>query len=185
MYPGREKTNTPMTVHRALVCCLVPVLALPLLWTGGRPSWAQEASLPEDAASAAALQPSELMLKALPLLQAGKGNEATFWLYAGQLRYRSYLAAHPDLDPTGDPALFSSLFDMIGRPVNEFAFGDIAQLARTMDAVLEWDQRYRDPSLPTATHEATRRGLASLRDDIVARAQSIREERTRNGLPNR
>jgi hypothetical protein len=34
------------------------------------------------------------------------------------------------LDPTGDPAVFAALSEEIGRPINEYAFGDIPQLAK-------------------------------------------------------
>ena len=174
-----------MIVRRVLLVCLFSGISLGVPWIAGRSSWAQEHAFPEDAALAGTLLPAALMLKAPPLLQAGKGEEATFWFYAGQLRYRSYLAAHPDIDPTGDPALFASLLDIVGRPVNEYAFGDIPELARTIDAVLDWDKRYGDPSLPSETHEPIRLGLAGLRDDILARADFISEQRAKNGLPNR
>ena len=171
--------------RRLFTSCLITTLTLIYAGTSSRSFLAQEAGFPKDAALAATLHPSELMLKAPPLLQAGKGDEATFWFYAGQLRYRSYLAGHPDIDPTGDPAVFSSLFEIVGPPVNGYAFGDIPKLAKTIDAVLEWDRRYPDVSLRSDTHQATRRGLEGLRDSIIANAGSIRDERATHGLPNR
>jgi hypothetical protein len=66
---------------------------------------------------------------------AGKRDEAVFWFYAGQLRYRVYLLVNKDkLEPSGDPAVFASLSEEIGRPLNEYAFGDIPQLAKTIDS---------------------------------------------------
>ncbi|KQP10132.1 hypothetical protein ASF28_02960 [Methylobacterium sp. Leaf99] len=125
------------------------------------------------------------MAKAQALLAAGRADEATFWFYAGQLRYRSYLTAHRDLDPTGHPALFAALIETIGRPVNEYAFGDVPKLASTISMVLEWDRRYPDPSLAGPEHEKTRNGLVGLREQIMAQADSIRRKRQRRGLPNR
>jgi hypothetical protein len=69
-------------------------------------------------------------------IRSRQKDEAVFWFYAGQLRYRVYLLANKDkLKPSGDPALFASLSEEIGRPLNEYAFGDIPQLAKTIDAV--------------------------------------------------
>lgn len=125
------------------------------------------------------------MLKAPPLLAAGRGDEATFWFYAGQLRYRSFLASHPGLDPSGDPALFASLMEAIGRPVNEYAFGDVPRLAAILGQVLEWDRRYPDPSLAGPEHERARKGLDGLRAQVLAQAETIRSERQQRGLANR
>ena len=44
--------------------------------------------------------------------------------YAGQLRYRIRLACHPDLPPDTEPALFASLQEEVGRPINEYTGAD-------------------------------------------------------------
>ncbi|KQO70762.1 hypothetical protein ASF22_15925 [Methylobacterium sp. Leaf87] len=162
-------------------------LSIVALWTclPAFPATAQGISLPDGAEAAARLPPGDVMAKAQALLEVGRGDEAAFWFYAGQLRYRSYLAAHRDLDPTGHPALFAALIETIGRPVNEYAFGDVTKLASTISMVLEWDRRYLDPSLAGAGHEKTRNGLEGLREQIMAQADSIRRERQQRGLPNR
>jgi hypothetical protein len=46
---------------------------------------------------------------AMTLFRAGRREDATFIFYLGQLRYRTHLAARPELKPDGDPALFGSL----------------------------------------------------------------------------
>ena len=149
------------------------------------PATAQGIDLPDGAGAAARLPPNDVMAKAPALLRAARGDEATFWFYAEQLRYRSYLAVHRDLDQTGHPALFAALVETIGRPVNEYAFGDVTKLASTISMVLEWDRRYPDPSLAGPEHEKTRNGLEGLREQIMAQAESIRRERRQRGLPNR
>lgn len=125
------------------------------------------------------------MLRAAPLMQAGRRDEATFWFYAGQLRWRSRLNASPTPDLTGEPALFSSLFETLGPPVNGWAFGDIPKLQRTIDNVLLWDVRYPDPSLDPAVHKRMRAGLTALRSQIGREADMIRVERASRGLENR
>ncbi len=146
---------------------------------------AQTSGLPEGAELAATLDPSQMMLKAPPLLKAGRGDEAVFWFYAGQLRWRTRLNADPEQDPSGEPALFSALFETIGPDVNVWAFGDIPQLQRTIASVLEWDRRYPDPSLPKAASETIRAGLENLSLQVGREADQIRRERTAKGLPNR
>ena len=148
-------------------------------------AFAKEPAFPPGAETAGNELPSEIMLRAAPLMQAGKGDEATFWFYAGQLRWRSRLNADPDQDPTGGPALFSSLFETLGPSVNGWAFGDIPKLQRTIDAVLLWDARYPNLSLDPAIHEMMRAGLSGLRDQIGREADMIRAERASRGLENR
>ena len=83
--------------------------------------------------------PAGLYILAQKLFASGQKDEAVFWYYAGQLRYRVYLTVNQSkLDPAGDPAVFSALTEEIGRPVNEYAFGDIPRLAKTIDAVIAW-----------------------------------------------
>ncbi|TCL90788.1 hypothetical protein C8J38_107148 [Rhizobium sp. PP-WC-2G-219] len=125
------------------------------------------------------------MLRAAPLMQAGRRDEATFCFYAGQLRWRSRLNASPTPDLTGEPALFSSVFETLGPPVNGWAFGDIPKLQRTIDNVLLWDVRYPDPSLDPAVHKRMRAGLTALCSQIGREADMIRVERASQGLENR
>jgi hypothetical protein len=121
---------------------------------------------------------------------AGKKDEAVFWFYAGQLRYRVYLLVNKNkLKPSGDPAVFTSLSEEIGRPLNEYAFGDIPQLAKTIDAVIAWDLSHSDALTPRdkyrSEYEQIVAGLTQMRDEVVRKADSIRKTRTANGLENR
>jgi uncharacterized protein with von Willebrand factor type A (vWA) domain len=107
----------------------------------------------------------------------------------GQLRYRTHLKARPDLKPDGDPALFGSLSEVVGKPVNEYAFGDLNRLDETLKAVLVYDRQNPD-SFTTAAqfpdvYSQQREGMESMRRQIVARADDIRKQRTSNGLENR
>ncbi len=130
--------------------------------------------------------PVTSLLLAKRLFETGKQDESVFWFYLGQLRYRAYLAAHPDLDPTGEPALFTSLMDVLGRPVNQYAFGDIPELARTLDRVLAWDDAHPDDyAPPSPTRSGVKDGLKKMRAKIIAEQDDIRANRTANGLPNR
>src|SRR5260370_29123194 len=134
--------------------------------------------------------PSGFYILAEKLFAAGKKDEAVFWFYAGQLRYRVYLLVNKDkLEPSGDPAVFASLSEEIGRPLNEYAFGDIPQLVKTIDAVLAWDQSHSNALTPRENYRSEYDqivpGLPPMQDEVVRHANSIRKTRAANGLENR
>ena len=68
--------------------------------------------------------PSTYIILAQKLFVQGDKQNAVQWFYVGQIRYRAYLMANPDLDPSSDPALFSSLMSVVGTPLNEYIGGD-------------------------------------------------------------
>jgi hypothetical protein len=133
--------------------------------------------------------PAAYYVLAQKLFEAGGRDEAVFWFYAGQLRYRFHLSASPDLPASGDPALFASLTEVIGRPINEFAFGDLPALEATLDKALAWDERADNGMTSKSAHAAewkdVREGLGKMRDYIKANAEQIRAQRQQNGLENR
>jgi hypothetical protein len=107
----------------------------------------------------------------------------------GQLRYRVHLSARRDLKPDGDPALFASLSEVVGRPINEYAFGDIPALALTIETVLAYDSanpdRFTPPSKYPQAYTGVRDGLAAVRAQVLADQDKIRATRRSNGLENR
>src|SRR6266542_644366 len=118
--------------------------------------------------------PAAYYILASKLFEAGSRDEAVFWFYAGQLRYRFHLAANPNLPPDGDPALFASLSEVVGRPINEYAMGEIDALTATIDKVLDWDQRTDNGFTSKTRHAAQWKdisdGLGKLRDMVRTRA---------------
>lgn len=133
--------------------------------------------------------PADDYQKTAELLRAGRPDLATYWFYRAQLRARIHLLAHPELPPDGLPALLASYYDLLGRPVNQYAFGDIPALVAVMDRVLAWHDAYDDPFTPkrryAAAHERIRAGLVGLRNQTLSEQDRIREQRRQNGLPNR
>jgi hypothetical protein len=134
--------------------------------------------------------PSAFYILAQKLFTAGQKDDAVFWFYVGQLRYRVYLLVNNGkLDPSGDPALFASLSEEVGRSINEYAFGDIPQLAKTIDAVIAWDQSHANALTPRdkykSQYDQIVAGLTQMRDQVIKQADSIRKTRTANGLQNR
>lgn len=132
--------------------------------------------------------PAEYYKLAAELFQQGKKDEAVFVFYLGQLRYRARLLAHRELDPSGEPALFASFSEVFGRPLNEYAFGNIPRLLSTIDAVLEYDRAHPDRFTPPSSFpevwRQTREGLTKLKANIERTADEIRAARQKNGLPN-
>lgn len=130
--------------------------------------------------------PAAYFVLATKLFEAGKYDDATFWFYVGQIRYRAHLLSKPNLDPSGDPALFSSLFATIGPFINGYAFGDIPQLLKTIDRALEWDAKHPDELTPKSPkRDEVRDGLVKLKSQIASQRDEIRATRKKNGLENR
>lgn len=124
------------------------------------------------------------------MFKTGHRDDAVFLFYLGQLRFRVHLAARrSELRPDADPAVFSSLSEVVGRPINEYAFGDLPSLIRTIDAVLSYDLKYPDMFTPPAQysnfHATVRNGLTAMRMPIQHNGDNIRAQRRRNGLENR
>lgn len=132
--------------------------------------------------------PAALYVLASKLMRAGRFDEAVRWFYIAQLRYRFHLMTDPP-DAADARILFSALSESVGRPINEYAFGDVDGAVRQIDAALAWDAGHANHFTSKAAFPAqfakTREGLIAMRDDMLARKDEIRETRTRNGLPNR
>jgi hypothetical protein len=130
--------------------------------------------------------PAAYYVLAKRLFQEGKKDEAVFWFYTGQIRFRSRLMSHPNLPKDGEPAVFSSLSEVIGRPINEYAFGDIPKLITIIDRALAWDAAHASPFAPKGkVHDGVRAGLEKMKAEVLASAHEIRATRVKNGLENR
>ena len=119
------------------------------------------------------------------LWESGRKDDAVFFFYLGQLRYRAYLSANPNGDPSGGRALFDALMSTMGPPINQYAFGDIQALVATIDRVIAWDDGHADDFATRKAREDVKTGLKKMRDDVITRQDEIRRTRSQNGLPNR
>lgn len=167
--------------RRRLLTAGLAIVALP------GAAWAQDAAA--LAGPFQGLHPATYYMEADRLMRAGQRDLAVFIFYLGQLRFRTHLAARPELPRDRDAAVFASLSERVGRPVNEYAFGDMPALLRTLDAVLAYDRQNPDPftpaaSFPDATRSA-REGMVGYRNNIAGRFDEIRRARAANGLENR
>lgn len=117
------------------------------------------------------------------LFEEGRKDEAVYWYYAGQLRFRVLLTCHPERPADADGAVFSALTESIGRPINEYAFGDTDTLVTTFNKVLAAPVKVEAGC--EAALEQNLAGLTSLRDQVIAQVEDIRWQRRRAGLENR
>ena len=166
---------------------------LPFAFAGGQlfaPLAQAQVAAPPEAAKLNGQHPAAYYKAAAEMFGAGRKDEAVFIFYLGQLRYRVHLQARlPELKPDGDPALFGSLSETVGRPINQYAFGDLPALSKTIDAVLAWDSANPDSFTPpdryAGVYNSTRNGLVQMRTQLLQQADSIRAQRKANGLENR
>lgn len=86
--------------------------------------------------------PTEFFGAAAENYRNNKINEAALFYYIGQLRYRYYIACHPNYRPDGDRAIFASLQSVIGSEINYKLGEDIDNYIRIIDAVIEWGEVY-------------------------------------------
>jgi hypothetical protein len=171
------------------------VLALAGLVAGGSPPVLAQAAASSDIARQtpdelrAGIEnkhPAAYYALAKRLFESGARDEAVFWFYVGQIRFRSYLSSHPNLKRDGDPALFGALSEVIGRPINVYAFGDIPALAAIIDRALAWDAAHDDVHTPRGVaRDKVREGLVAMKADILANEDRYRAQRAANGLENR
>jgi len=133
--------------------------------------------------------PAFYYILATRLFAADRRDEAVFWFYAGQLRYRVRLACHPDLAPDTEPALFASLHQSVGETINEYAGGDPDAWIAAMRRALEWDERTHngfEPKIPCARQIAEQReGMGQLIRQVDQNRDRLRAERAARGLSNR
>jgi hypothetical protein len=117
---------------------------------------------------------------------ASTKQEALFWFYVGQLRYRYYLAAKPNLARDRDPALFASLSEVVGRPIHEFAGGKPEVWIAEINHALEWDAAHDNKFTPKdkspENYRQIRAGLVTLREHVVSIKDKLPKMRRQNGV---
>jgi hypothetical protein len=179
---GQIAEGEKIMIDRRLFASLIMVCA-------AAPKSALGQRVPSVAATLNGQHPADYYRKAAELFASGQKDDAVFVFYLGQLRYRTHLAARPDLPPDRDRALFASLSETVGRPINEYAFGDIPQLNRTLLAVAAFDRanpdRFTPPDKFADVHRTQHDGMEMMRQNMLANADQMRVQRRSNGLENR
>ena len=146
-------------------------------------------SIEELKQNASELHPSGIYMLSGKLLKNGNKDDSVFWFYVGQLRYRVYLAANPNLDPSGDPALFGSLNATLGQSINEYAGGNPDTWVKQIEKAKKWDADNPNKLTPkennALAYNQVLSGLDQMIKHIGQNKDSIRKQRAANGLENR
>jgi len=133
-----------------------------------------------------ASHPSSYYGYAARLFHEGTKEDAVFWFYVGEIRYRFHLAVNPKLAPDGDPALFSSLHETVGSAINGWAGSDPDSWEAQLQRALDWDARNDNGFTSKAAHRKewweTRGGLEKLKIWVSTHKSEILEDRRKHGL---
>lgn len=155
------------------------LLLISLVWllrwssncTALEPKDIQELPRPTVEQALPSANPSDYYVYASRLLHEGDQEAAAFWYYVGEIRYRFYLAANPNLSPSGSPALFSSLHESVGSVVSKWARANLAAATNQLQRALNWDASTDNPVTSKSLH-AKEWGLV--------RAEIVESERAEN-----
>ena len=111
----------------------------------------------------------------------GKGDKygASFLFYLGQLRYRYYVSANPDVKEDGDKAILASLNSVLGDEINFFLGDHFDNYIIVLDSVIAWDKRHdytfypkkKDPQ----AHDDILDGLVKLRAYVIDNKEKLIE----------
>lgn len=179
-----KNTHLTLVTLSALLAATIAsnVMGLTMQDIATKPAAHVEAALPNE-------HPAQYYAYAKRLFESGQKDDAVFWFYVGQLRYRFYLKANPNLKPDGDPALLGSLNETLGKTFNLYAGGSPTDWVKQMERALAWDEKtpngFTSKEKFASELKQIRDGLGGLRDNIRDTAESIREQRKAQGLENR
>ncbi|MDF2404151.1 hypothetical protein [Aeromonas sp. 5HA1] len=132
--------------------------------------------------------PVNYIVLAAKLFNDGKLDDAVKWYYVGQIRFRAHLMANPDIEPSGEPALYSSLQNIVGTPINEYAGQDPNHWVVLVEKAIKWNAENPDGFTPKSSnkkiHAEVEANFIEFRDYVSSNKEKIRKQRTENGLKN-
>lgn len=138
-----------------------------------------EACLPDS-------HPAAYLVYAGRLWYEARRDEAVFWLYVGQIRYRFQLAAHPHADPDPDLARFTHLMDTTGEPIERYAGGNLAKWRTAIARALAWDRDtpngYTSKTRFAAAWQEARAVLTELSHYLGRHAVEYQRQRELDGI---
>ena len=133
--------------------------------------------------------PISYLLLAANLFNTGDKDQAVQWYYIGQMRFRAYLMANPDLDPSADGALYTSFQSVLGAPINEYAGADPDAWVTLIDNAITWHKHHPNGFTPKEQYPdiyaEIEAGFISFKEQVASSKEAIRKQRALNGLPNR
>ena len=127
-------------------------------------------------------------VRAAELFNAGKRLQAGCVMYRGQFRARLLLLVENNQPSDGAPALFASLSETVGRPINQWLGGDRDDWIAAMTCARDWAANNDDPDYPRRRHRQAHAQMLAGLDELIASippAAELRAQRRAAGLPNR
>ena len=94
------------------------------------------------------IHPAGYFMLSAKLYDKQSFDEAVVFLYVAQIRFRTYFKVYPNLDPSGDPALFDSLLNNIGQAVNGYAGKNITNWITQIENAKKWHRENRYTLIP-------------------------------------
>lgn len=166
-----------------VVICLGTVFIARLFWSGQSDSETLTQqdilNLPYDEIEnrITAQHPALYMTYAGRVFGENSKAEGIFWYYVAQIRYRHHLAANPDLEVSGDPALYASFSHTLGTTINKHAGSNPDLWIEMIERALEWDDANQNGFTSKTSHAEeyaeVRKGLEDLKAEIRDNRQAI------------
>lgn len=120
------------------------------------------------------------------LFRQGQKDEAVVWYYVGQMRYRAHLMANPNLDPSGDPALYSSLKYVVGTPINEYAGSNVDNWVKLIEQAIAWNSANENSFTPknqfSDIYKKVQGNFVEFKNYVSKNKDEIIKQRRDNGL---
>ena len=127
---------------------------------------------PAAVAALAGQHPAEYYKRAGELFKEGKKDDAVFVLYLGQLHFRTYLHTHREADQNQSMGTFAALSEQIGKPIAQYAFGNIPRSRKLSRPCWHTMPRTLTISSPPEkfadAHEEVRKGLAAMKTKTLS-----------------
>jgi hypothetical protein len=123
--------------------------------------------------------PATYFALATELFRKGQKDDASFWYYVGEVRYRFLvLAKAKGSDLSEEQAHFWFLSESVGQSIYEKADQHSAALMRAIDRALDWDLQqpngYTSKSEFRTEHERARQEMLALRERIKQDPSSLK-----------
>ena len=131
--------------------------------------------------------PADYYILAARLFQTDKKEDAVFWFYAGQLRWRMRLDCFGS-EPGGESALFGAMNQQVGTLINEYAGGYPGKWVETIHRVVEWDtsepSEFEDKQNCQSHIVKQRENFLEFAKSIHRDREKLARQRRENDLPN-
>ena len=162
-------------MKRTILLTIILLACLPIISSGqgkllGKQVYDTAAACEKD-------HPAGFYSSAASFYAKGDKYGAGFLFYLGQLRYRYYCAANPNLPPDGDRAIMASLNSTVGEEINFYLGGHVDEYLQIVDAVIAWNKTHEYEYFPKTKDPKDAKkildGLVKLRDYVAGHKKEM------------